>query len=329
MMIGRLAPSPTGPLHLGNLSSLGLAWAHARAHGARLIYRVEDIDAERIVPGCAEAQMRDLQWLGIEWDDGPDRGGAASPYTQSAATHRYNDALRSLDSRGLVYRCTCSRRDIQDILSAPHEQFDPATRYPGTCANDDDAVQEARASKPHAMRVRVTGVERVVDEVAGTLEHELAVNPGDFVIVRRDGCVAYQLAVVVDDGYAGVTHVVRGRDLLDSTPRQAFLHRMLGTPPPATLHVPLVLGPDGERLSKRDQSLSVDRMRRQGWTREQIWGLLTWLWGWQPAPRPVDPAQIPTMWCVAEPLRADAIRLPHWYADGPTGREYLDPHANK
>ena len=312
--VGRLAPSPTGELHLGNLSSLALAWVRARHVGARLILRIEDLDPPRCVDGAERQIVEDLRWLGVEWDEGPELGGALGPYRQSDRGERYRETLEALRARDLVYPCFCSRRDIRDVLSAPHSAFDSATQYPGTCAKTDEWAR-AR-SESHAVRFRARGLVHVNDQVFGHLCHDLATIPGDFVLRRRDDLYAYQFAVVVDDAAMGVTEVVRGHDLLDSTPRQFALFDALGADRPYTWHVPLLMDERGERLSKRARSISRPGLEAAGWDPAEVRGLLGWLWGWFERPEPVS---IPTLigaWD-AKSLAQPIIRVPDATFEGP------------
>ncbi|HEX5724511.1 MAG TPA: tRNA glutamyl-Q(34) synthetase GluQRS [Longimicrobiaceae bacterium] len=260
MVRGRFAPSPTGSLHLGNARTALLAWLHARAAGGRFLLRVEDLDAGRVRPGVMEAQLAELRWLGIDWDEGPDVGGPHAPYVQSRRTEGYEAALRALEAQGLLFACGCSRKDIAAAASAPHAG-EEGPRYPGTCRAGPARPGEA----PAALRLRVEPGEVCFDDgVQGRRCFEPAAETGDFVVRRKDGVAAYQLAVVVDDAAMGVTHVVRGADLLSSTARQLLLYRALGLEPPAFLHVPLLLGEDGERLAKRHGAVSLAELRAAG-----------------------------------------------------------------
>ena len=244
---GRFAPSPTGPLHLGNLRTALLAWLFARSAGARFLVRVEDLDRSRVRPGVEEAQLADLRALGLDWD-GP-------VVRQSERTVLYEEAVSALDARGLLYPCYCTRAEIRASASAPHG-IPTADRYPGTCRQLTKAERAEReaAGRPPALRVRAEGV-RVVfeDRLLGRREEEV----DDFVVRRNDGVPAYQLAVVVDDAAQGIGEVVRGADLVDSTPRQILLARLLGLPIPRHVHVPLVLGFDGRRLAKRHGAVTL------------------------------------------------------------------------
>lgn len=226
--------------------------------------RVEDIDGPRVVDGAAEKICEDLRWLGIDWDEGPDVGGASGPYTQSARDDIYREALAKLELRGSVYPCTCTRKEIQQAASAPHGVEGLGTRYPGTCRNGP-----RHPERPAAMRFRMPEPPPNVEDLL-TGHHDASAWGGDFVVRRADGVWAYQLAVVVDDAAMAITEVVRGDDLLPSTPRQLALFASLGMTPPRYLHLPLVMGADGKRLAKRDQSRGLRALRDAGWTPERV-----------------------------------------------------------
>ena len=251
---GRFAPSPTGPLHLGNLRTALLAWLFARSSGARFLVRVEDLDRSRVRPGVEEAQLADLQSLGLDWD-GP-------VVRQSERMALYGRAIDSLDSEGLLYPCYCTRAEVRTAASAPHG-IAAANRYPGTCRGLTAAERADReaSGRPPALRVRAEGARIAFeDRLLGRFEEET----DDFVVRRNDGVPAYQLAVVVDDAAQGIDEVVRGADLVDSTPRQLLLARLLGLPEPHYAHVPLVLGPDGGRLAKRHGAVTLDDRAARG-----------------------------------------------------------------
>lgn len=288
---GRYAPSPTGPLHLGNLRTALLAWLQVRRVGGVFVLRMEDLDRPRVVPGSAQQLLDDLRWLGLDWDEGPEgtrakkqgpEGGPFGPYTQSERDHLYEAALAALIERGDVFRCWCSRRDIAEAASAPHGA---SPIYPGTCRDLNEAQHAQRqAEKPDRVpawrfRVRDTTI-TFRDELCGEVTQRLADEVGDFVVRRADGLFAYQLAVVVDDLAMQITDVVRGEDLLDSTPRQIALARALGGDPPRYWHVPMMLDEAGERLSKRDGSRSLAELRAAGWTPERVVGHLAATLGW-------------------------------------------------
>ena len=239
---GRFAPSPTGPLHFGSLVAAVASWLDARASSGQWLVRIEDVDRPRTVPGAADEILRTLEALGLHWD--------GEVVYQSARLERYEEALRRLRAAGHVYRCRCSRREIAD--SAVHGI--EGAIYPGTCR--DRAVP---AGESAAERV-IAPDESILfdDRVQGTIAQKVAREIGDFVLKRRDGLHAYQLAVVVDDAEAGITDVVRGADLLWSTPRQIALQRALGYPSPRYLHVPVAADRDGEKLSKQTHAPPVD-----------------------------------------------------------------------
>ena len=276
---GRFAPSPTGSLHVGNARTALLAWLHARAAGGSFVMRVEDLDFGRVRPGIMEAQLDELRWLGLDWDEGPDAGGPHAPYVQSQRVERYEDALRRLAASGLLFACGCSRRDIAAAASAPHAG-DEGPRYAGMCrehAVPADAPALTRwAVSEYALRFRLAEDEEVCfeDGVHGRACFRPAADTGDFVVRRKDGVAAYQLAVVVDDAAMGITDVVRGGDLLGSTARQLLLFRALGLPEPRYTHVPLLLGADGERLAKRHGAVSLTELRREGIAPEAVVGWL-------------------------------------------------------
>jgi len=258
-----LAPSPTGALHLGTARTALLAWLAARAEHGDVVLRIEDLDGPRVVPGAAEAIAADLQWLGLDWDEGPDLGGAFGPYRQSERSDHYERALMVLDRAGRLFRCSCSRAEL-NASSAPHGDLGP--RYPGTCR--EGPRHPARAC---SLRFRMPAGESFVDR----LYADQAASVGDdFVVRRSDGLYAYQLAVVVDDIAMQVSEVVRGADLLESTPRQIALYRALGASPPRFLHVPLVVGSDGTRLAKRHGSTALADYRKQGVAPERLVGAL-------------------------------------------------------
>lgn len=266
-VVGRLAPSPTGRLHLGHARSFVAAWWHARAAGGRVVLRSEDLDRTRCKPEYEDDFLRDLEWLGLTWD-GP-------LLRQSDDLEPYAEATERLLSAGRAYACTCTRKDILAAQSAPHASGEEL-RYPGTCRGrwTDVAAAEAATGTPAGVRFD-TGTARVayVDELAGAQLHHPQAECGDFLLLRRDGVVSYQLAVVVDDARQGVTEVLRGSDLLPSAARQMLLQRDLGLPLPRQLHLGLVRDPEGRRLSKRDGDLELAELRERGLPPER---LLTW-----------------------------------------------------
>jgi glutamyl-Q tRNA(Asp) synthetase len=251
---GRFAPSPTGPLHLGSLVAALGSWLFARAKGGRWLVRMEDLDTPRVVPGAADDILRTLERFGLTWD--------GEVVAQSQRTERYEEALRILRVKELVFPCACSRADIARAASAPvrGDESDAADGagfvYPGTCRS---GLAPGKATRAHRFRVP-PGLITFKDLLFGSLSEDVAKSVGDFVVKRADGPYAYQLAVVVDDAAQGVTEVVRGADLLDSTVRQIALQRALSLPTPAYAHVPLVVGPDGKKLGKRDGALALDTL---------------------------------------------------------------------
>jgi len=264
---GRLAPSPTGYLHLGHAGTFWQAFERAREHAGVLIFRNEDLDPQRCRAEFARAMFEDLRWYGIEWQEGPDVGGAFGPYAQSQRRQFYLDAWSKLRRGGWIYPCSCSRKELAQAASAPHDDNDEPV-YPGTCRNrKSDAAAPAGVN----WRFRVPDGERVefVDRRKGRQSFEAGRDFGDFLVWRRDDVPAYQLAVVVDDAAMQVSEVVRGEDLLRSTGRQILLQRALGLPTPEYYHCDLVLDESGMRLAKRHDALSLRTLRRQGQTPEQ------------------------------------------------------------
>jgi glutamyl-tRNA synthetase len=244
---GRFAPSPTGTLHLGNLRTALLAWLFARSAGSEFLVRMEDLDTGRVRPEAAEQQLADLAAIGLDWD--------GEVLVQSARMDVYAAALEELRARGLLYECFCTRAEIREAASAAHGPL-PEGAYPGTCLRLSAAeLASKRASgRPPALRVRASSdavafEDRLLGTVSGVVD--------DFVVRRNDGAPAYNLAVVVDDAAQAIGEVVRGSDLVDSTPRQLWLARALGVDAPSHAHVPLVLGRDGARLAKRHGDVTL------------------------------------------------------------------------
>lgn len=265
---GRYAPSPTGELHLGNLRTALVAWLQARLSGGIFVLRMEDLDRPRNKAGCDEKILSDLRRLGLEWDEGPDVGGPLGPYSQIPRDDLYHSALDRLRRAKMLFPCFCSRKDIREAASAPHGA---AVIYPGTCRRKNASSAEGDVSASWRFAVD----EREVcfhDCLAGIYRQHLGREVGDFVVRRRDGLFAYQLAVVVDDALMGVTDVVRGDDLIDSTPRQIILQEALGLPTPRYWHVPLMCDETGERLSKRYGSDTLDEYCDDGGTPESLIG---------------------------------------------------------
>jgi len=255
--VGRLAPSPTGLLHLGHARSFLLAWWQARSRGGRVLLRIEDLDRERSRPELVATLLEDLAWLGLDWD--------GEPVFQSRDTSALTDAIERLLAEGLAYPCTCSRAEVA-ALSAPHAgQAEP--RYPGTCRGLWRTRDQAQRASGRAAGVRVlvpAGEVEIADRIAGTRRFDVAVEVGDFLIQRKDGAFAYQLAVVVDDARSRVSEVLRGDDLLPSAARQWHLQEHLDLPHPEWIHVPLVVDAGGRRLAKRAGDLALAELRARG-----------------------------------------------------------------
>lgn len=290
--VGRLAPSPTGAQHVGNARTFLLAWLSIRSLGGRLILRMEDIDSPRIKPGAAQQAIDDLQWLGLDWDEGPDIGGPQFSYVQTARIALYDQALQQLKERELVYPCTCSRSEVAAAASAPHVGQE-GPRYPGTCSTNRAMTAHELPPGTFAWRLRTSNQIRTFhDGVAGEVHCNVHAELGDFVIAKADGTPAYQLAVVVDDHEMGVTEVVRGDDLLPSAFRQFELYDLFGWQPPRFIHVPLVIGEDGRRLAKRHGDTRLAAFRAAGVRSEQIIGLVAWSCGLQPEPKPISPREL-------------------------------------
>ena len=275
MELGRFAPSPSGRMHLGNVFSAMLAWLSARRQGGEILLRIEDLDPARSRKEYAEAVMADFRWLGLTWD--------RQSENQSCRGRAYEEAIEALSQKVLVYPCYCTRDQLH-AASAPHAS-DGRTIYGGTCRHLT-AAQRAEKTKTPCLRICVPDREiSFVDGLQGPQSMNLKTEWGDFIIRRADSVAAYQLAVVTDDGSSGVTQVVRGRDLLSSTPAQLWLYELLELKPPQFYHVPMLLAPDGRRLSKRDRDLDLGVLR-QRWKPEQIVGFLAYACGlidrWEP-----------------------------------------------
>lgn len=301
---GRLAPSPTGFLHLGNAWAFWLAWLDVRGANGRLILRMEDVDQARSRPEYAEAARRDLTWMGLDWDE------EALP--QSERGPAYDQALESLAARGLIYPCYCTRKELRSLAGAPHAD-DAGAPYPGTCRHlraEARAVLEA-AGRGASLRL-ICPEERAwtfADRIQGPQSQTLAQCGGDFALRRSDGVYAYQLAVVVDDMAAGVNTVVRGCDIMVSTPRQLYLTELLGGPTTTYAHLPLVLDHEGERLAKRHASLTLANLREAGVRPSTILGFLAFLSGLRGEFSPLAAGDLLSGFRL-ENLRAEQFRLP-------------------
>ena len=303
--VGRLAPSPTGALHLGNVRTFMVAWLRAQQSGGKVILRTEDLDHPKHKTGAAAQAVEDLKWLGFDWDE---------EYVQSERVALYAEALETLRSKGLAYPCVCSRKDVEAAQSAPHEG--DQLHYPGTCRdrfrswNDacrflNPSPDEGVATRIPCWRFRTPDEVRVAfdDGFAGAYSMDVCTQLGDFPLARDEKGAGYTLAVVVDDAAMGVTEVVRGDDLLPATPQQILLYRALGLKSPEFFHVPLVVGPDGRRLAKRHGDTRISSFREAGIKADEIVGYLAWSLGINPDKKPVGLASLTSIF--------DSARIAH------------------
>lgn len=281
---GRFAPSPSGYMHLGNAWTAILAWLQVRKSNGTMVLRIEDLDPERSRPEYSQGIIKDLKWLGLDWDEGPDVGGTHGPYLQSKRHYPYKLALQSLVKQGMIYPCFCSRADIKAATLAPHGLM-KRSKYPGTCRNlsSQDRLLRFQAGLNHSLRFKLNDAQiEFNDSVCGLISENPFRESGDFIVRRSDGIFAYQLAVVVDDAAMKITDVLRGDDLIHSTPQQISLYKALGLPIPRFSHVPLLYGPDGHRLSKRHGDLSLRAFRKMGYHPRKIVGFIAYLAGLRP-----------------------------------------------
>lgn len=307
---GRFAPSPSGRMHLGNLLSALLAWLDVRSVGGVMVLRMEDLDPDRCKEEYAAQVARDLEWLGLDWDEGYGAGGPHGPYRQSERGEIYREYLNRLERDGLIYPCWCTRAQ-RLAASAPHlgEQ-----RGDGACPCRSFGAQERetrflKAQRAPALRAAVPDRDiSFTDGNCGEYTENLMRDCGDFLVRRSDGVCAYQLAVTVDDALMGVTRVVRGRDLLTSAPRQIWLHQSLGFQPPRYFHTPLLLAPDGRRLSKRERDMDMGALRER-FTPEEIIGRLAVLAGLRKTCQPVPARELAAEFCWDRVKKAD-VTLP-------------------
>lgn len=285
-MKGRFAPSPSGRMHLGNIYSAVLSWLSVKSRGGEWLLRIEDLDRQRCRPEYAAQIEDDLLWLGLEWDEGGSRGGCNGPYYQSQRDAVYERELQKLEARGLLYPCFCTRTDIM-AASAPH-QSDGVVVYSGRCRTLTAAERAAMsATRKPATRLCVPDADcTFTDGHYGLQHYNLARDCGDFIVRRADGNFAYQLAVVADDALMGVTEVVRGCDLLPSTPQQIYLYGLLGYPAPQFAHIPLLMSTGSHRLAKRDRGTDMGSLR-QRYTPEQLLGIIAHLAGITDRPEPL------------------------------------------
>jgi glutamyl-tRNA synthetase len=293
----RFAPSPTGDLHLGGVWTALASWAFARAAVGAFVLRVEDLDGPRIVSGTESSIMHDLAWLGLDWDEGADVGGPRGPYRQSLRRHLYDEAIAELAEQGRTYPCDCSRSELARVASAPHSGEELV--YPGTCRHKDPSRSFKRAPALR-FRVRAHDIVRCHDVMCGPVKSTVVRDAGDFVLKRGDGVFAYQLAVAVDDLAMGISDVLRGADLLGSTPRQLLIMHALSArgglawaPKEGVLpryhHLPLVTDPSGARLAKRTQGATVRELRERGVTAETVVGRVAHALGILDAAAPISP----------------------------------------
>jgi glutamyl-tRNA synthetase len=262
---GRIAPSPTGFLHLGHARTFWVAHQRARTAGGKLVFRNEDLDVRRCKAQFVTAMYEDLRWLGLDWDEGPDMGGPAGPYVQSQRREFYLAAWRKLRDAGSIYPCTCSRKDLERALQAPHEDDDEVP-YPGTCRGKMTTASGWKSPAGVSWRFKVPDGQAIVfdDRYFGRQEFVVGRDFADFLVWRRDDVPAYQLAVAVDDTAMQITEVVRGADLLKSTARQLLLLEALRCPAPGYFHCPLLRDENDQRLAKRHDALSLRALRQQG-----------------------------------------------------------------
>ena len=308
---GRLAPSPTGALHLGNARSFLLAWLSVRSRGGSLVLRIEDLDHPKVKPGAASQVLEDLRWLGLDWDEGPDAGGPCGPYVQSMRRPLYREALAKLRAAGLAYPCVCSRRDVEEAQSAPHRESVRSLAYDGRCRGRFGSWEEACAALPPD-RLPVwrfksePGVSAFDDLVLGRHEQDAAAL-GDFALARDPDGAGYQLACVVDDAAMGVTEILRGDDLAEATHAQLALQRALGLPRPAYAHVPLVVAPDGRRLAKRHGDTRLSALRAAGVSALRVCGLLAWWSGMAEFGEEISPTGLLPRFSLARLPRSPAV----------------------
>ena len=297
MVVGRFAPTPSGRMHLGNVFSALMAWASVRSQGGEMVLRMEDLDTQRTSPEFAEILRRDLMWLGLDYD-------RETP-PQSRRSDAYDRYFSLLEEKGLLYPCYCTRSQLHSV-NAPHLS-DGTYVYPGTCRGLTPAQRRAIPRAP-AWRVMVPDrLWQVEDLVQGHYELNLAQDCGDMVVRRADGVYVYQLAVTVDDGETGVTEVVRGMDLLSSAPRQMYLQELFGFPHPRYAHVPMLLAPDGRRLSKRDRDLDLGELQKHCYP-EEIIGSLAFAAGLIDRKVPLSARELAAEFTWAK-LRGDSIFL--------------------
>lgn len=300
--VGRFAPSPSGRMHLGNLWSCLIAWLSARSAGGKMVLRLEDLDPDRCRREYCDQVMRDLEWLGLDWDN--------RPVYQSERTEIYAQAFTQLEQQGLIYPCYCNRAE-RLAASAPHRS-DGVVLYGGRCRTlTAQQREELEQTRRPAWRLRVPDEEYTfTDLLQGEYRENLERECGDFILRRSDGVYAYQLAVVVDDALMGVTQVVRGQDLLDSTPRQNYIQKLLGYPHPEYGHVPLLLSADGRRLAKRDRDQELGQLQ-QRFSAPELVGRLAHLAGLLERPEAITPRELIPLFSW-EKLPKEDISIGQW-----------------
>lgn len=288
---GRFAPSPSGRMHLGNIMCALLAWLSVKSKGGTLVLRIEDLDTARCKKEYARQLMDDLRWLGLTWEEGPGKNEPDAPYFQSERTEIYENALDRLREKAMIYPCFCSRADLH-AANAPHLS-DGTVLYQNTCRGLTASEQaEKNKKRPGALRIAVPDEDICfTDGHLGAVCQNLKRGCGDFILRRSDGVFAYQLAVVADDACMGITEVVRGQDLLSSTPRQIYLQRLLGVKTPSYYHIPLLVNEQGMRLSKREKSLDMQELRKR-YAPSELLGELAALCGLQQKPYAKTPQEL-------------------------------------
>lgn len=313
---GRLAPSPTGMAHLGNAWAFLLAWLAVRSQGGELVLRMEDLDIERSSVVYMQMLMSDIRWLGLDWDEGPTPEKEAADWHQANRFHLYREALERLKEAGLAYPCFCTRKDLM-VAHAPH-LGDAGYAYPGTCRHlaREEVAARLQKGQPCSWRYASQGTTyHFADCLHGPQAVRLEDCGGDFVLCRADGVFSYQLAVSLDDGLMGISQVVRGRDIMPSTARQLALLEALGFAAPQYCHIPLLLDTDGERLAKRQASLSLEALRMRGVTAGRVIGLLARIAGLTDRLEIVHPRDLISTFAISA-LRREDYRLTtadmHW-----------------
>lgn len=308
---GRFAPSPTGRMHLGNAFAALMCWLGVRSRGGRLVLRVEDIDPQRSREEFYGLLQTDLRWLGLDWDEGPDMGGPYAPYTQGERLQTYAGAIRTLVALDAVYPCYCTRKELRQAAERAVRR-NAGRGYPGFCrwlSREEREKREVNGRNPALRCIFPEKTVRFDDLCKGPVSLETSDLGGDFPLRRSDGVYAYQLAVVLDDIHMDISQVVRGEDILDSTPRQLHLYELLKARPPEYAHVPLLVDEEGKKLSKRHQSLELAALRERGVSPRAVVGWLAHVCGLLERPRPADPGELLPGFDFAR-LHRDAIVVP-------------------